>query len=178
MPAAGADGLAVARHWLVYRVGHPRGDTIVARRIGDPSHPGVPRAIARTRGFAQLSRPSLDHSLLVFARNSRGSSRIVKRRLGARRNRTLLRSRFAGLFNPAVRGGRIVYVRSTRGRDRLMLTGTHGHRGGHAIYGRRRPRGPIWSTALTRRRVFFTVLKGADGQANLLSARLHRHRGR
>ena len=176
--APGADGLALSRGWLAYRIGRRSGDTLLARRIADPANPGPAKRIARTGGFAQLSRPALDHSLLLFSRNSRYASRIVKRRLGARRSRTILRSRFAGLFNPAVGGRRIVYVRSSRGRDRLMVRRRRGHGPGHVIYSRRRSRGAIWSSALTARRVFFTVLKGRSGQANLLSARLHhRHHG-
>ena len=177
--APGADGLAVSGRWLAYRVGRRRGDVINARRITDPLHPGPVKRIVRTGGFAQLSRPSLDHGLLVFSRNSRRSSRLVKRRLGASRNRTLLRSRIAGLFNPSVRGGRLIYVRSTRGRDRLMLRRRAGHGRGRSIDSRRRRRGMIWTTALTHRRAFFTVLRfeGSQPHARLLSARLgHRRR--
>lgn len=176
--APGADGLAVSDHWLAYRVGHGSGDTMLARRVSDPASPGPPKTIARSGGFAQLSRPALDHSLLVFSQNSQYASRIVKHRLGARRGHTLMRSRFAGLFNPSVGGGRLAYVRSSRGRDRLMVRSMRGHGRGHAIYSRRRARGAIWSSALTRRRAFFTVLRGPGGQANLLSARLrHRRHG-
>jgi len=170
--------LAVSARWLAYRIGGRSGDILVARRIADPSNPDPAKRIARTGGFAQISRPSLDHSLLVFSRNSSYASSIVKRRLGSRRSRTILRSRFAGLFNPAVAGGRIAYVRSSRGRDRLMVRPKRGHGDGHAIYSRKRSRGAIWSTAMTRRRVFFSVLKGPTGQANLLSALLrHGRRG-
>jgi hypothetical protein len=176
--APNADGVAVSAGWLAYRIGHRSGDTILARRLSDPANPGPPKTIARGGGFAQLSRPALDGSLLVFARNSRIASSIVKRRLAARHGHTILRSRFVGLFNPAVRGGRIAYVRDTRGRDRLMVRRLHGHGTGHAVYSRRRSRGEIWTSALTRRRVFFSVLKGARGQANLLSARLGRSRHR
>jgi hypothetical protein len=174
--APGADGLAVSGRWLAYRVGRRSGDSLLTRRISDPAHPGPATRIARTGGFARISRPSLDHSLLVFSRNSSRAGRIVKRRLGARRSRTVLRSRSVGLFNPAVGGHRIAYVRSSRGRDRLMIRRLHGHGTGHAIYSRRRARGAIWTSALTRRRVFFTVLKGGSGAANLLSARLHHRR--
>jgi len=174
--APGADGLAVSARWLAYRTGGRSGDTLVASRIADPANPGPAKRIARTGAFAQISRPSLDHSLLVFSRNSRYASRIVKRRLGSRRSRTILRSRFAGLFNPDVGGRRIVYVLSSRGRDRLMVRRLRGRGAGHAIYSRRRSRGAIWSSALTRRRVFFSVLKGRSGQANLLSVRLHHSR--
>jgi hypothetical protein len=174
--APGADGLAVSRSWLAYRVGRRSGDSLLARRISDPAHPGPAKRIARTGGFAQISRPSLVHSLLVFSRNSSRAGRIVKRRLGARRSRTVLRSRFVGLFNPAVGGQRIAYVRSSRGRDRLMVRRLRGRGAGHSIYSRRHARGPIWTSTLTRRRVFFTVLKGSSGQANLLSARLHHPR--
>jgi hypothetical protein len=174
--APGADGLAVSRRWLAYRVGRRSGDSLLARRISDPAHPGPAKRIARTGGFAQISRPSLAHSLLVFSRNSRHVGRIVERRLGARHSRTVLRSRFVGLFNPALAGRRIAYVRSSRGRDRLMVRRLRGHGAGHAIYSRRRARGAIWTSTLTRRRVFFTVLRGGSGQANLLSARLHHPR--
>jgi hypothetical protein len=174
--APGADGLAVSARWLVYRIGGRSGDRLVAIRIADAANPGPAKRIARAGGFAQISRPSLDHSLLVFSRNSSYASSIVERRLGSRRSRTILRSRFAGLFNPGVGGRRIVYVRSSRGRDRLMVRRLRGRGAGHAIYSRRRSRGAIWSSALTGRRVFFSVLKGRLGQANLLSVRLHHSR--
>lgn len=175
VPARGADGLAVSGRWLAYRVGGRRGDRIAARRIG-PAGLGGAKTIARSGGFVQLSRPSLDHGLLVFARNGRRASRLVKRRLAARRNRTILRSRSAGLFNPSVRGRRIAYVRSAKGRDRLMVRRKRGHGRGHAVHSRRRARGWIWSTALSRRRVFFTVLRSARGHASMLSVRLGHRR--
>jgi hypothetical protein len=174
--APGADGLAVSGRWLAYRVGRRSGDSLFARSIFDPAHPGPAKRIATTGGFAQISRPSLDRSTLVFSRNSSFSSGIVKRRLGSRHSRTILRSRFAGLFNPALGGGRIAYVRSSSGRDQLMIRQLRGHGAGHAIYSRRRRRGAIWTSALTRRRVFFTVLRGGSGRANLLSALLHHPR--
>ncbi len=176
--APGADGLAISGNWLAYRIGRRSGDALAVRRITNPAHPGPVKAISRTGGFAQISRPALDGSLLVFSRNSSFASRLVKRRLGERRNHTILSSRFAGLYNPAVAGARIAYVRSSRGRDRLMVRGLSGRGSGHAILSRRHRRGVIWSTAMTRRRVFFSVLKGSAGQANLLSARLrHGRRG-
>ena len=172
----GADGLAVSRRWLAYRVGHRRGDKIAVRRLGPGGNPGPAKTIAATGRFAQLSRPALDHSLLLFSRNSRNASRLVKRRLKGRHNHTILRSRRAGLYNPAVRGRRMVYVRSVRGRDRIMLRRKRGHASGRAVYSRRRSRGWVWSTALTRRRVFFAVLRSAGGAADLLSVRLHHRR--
>ena len=176
--APGADGLAVSGGWLAYRVGHRRGDSIHARRITNPTHPGPAKPIAKTGRFAQLSRPALDGGLLVFSRNSRHSSRLVKRRLRKHRNRTIIRSRRAGLFNPAVRGKRIAYVRSTRGRDRLMVRKLRGHGRGRAVHSSRRRRGMIWSTALTRTKVFFTVLRfaGTQPHARLVSVRLRHHR--
>jgi hypothetical protein len=172
----GADGLAVSRHWLAYRVGHTRGDKIAVRRLGPGGNPGPAKTIAATGRYAQLSRPALDHSLLVFSRNSRRASRLVKRRLKGRHNHTILRSHQAGLFNPSVRGRRLAYVRSVRGRDRLMVRSKHGHGRGHAVFSQRRRRGWVWSTALTRRRVFFTVLRSAGGAADLLSVRLGHRR--
>jgi hypothetical protein len=174
--APGADAVAVSKHWLAYRVGGPRGDLMLARRLRDPANPGGRKPIARTGRLAQLSRPSLDHGLLVFARNGRRSSRIVRRRLAAHHNHTVLSSTSAGLFNPSVKGGRLAYVRSTRGRDRLMIRARRGHGSGQAVFSSRRSRGWIWSTALTKRRVFFTILRyhGAQPSARIASQLLRR----
>ena len=151
---------------------------MVARRLRDPANPGGSKAIARTGRLAQLSRPSLDHGLLVFARDGRRFSRIVRRRLAAHHNHTILSSSSTGLFNPSVKGGRLAYVRSTRGRDRLMIRARRGHGSGHAIFSSRRRRGWIWSTALTKRRVFFTILRyhGAQPSAHIVSQRLRHQR--
>jgi hypothetical protein len=176
--APGADAVAVSKRWLVYRVGGPGGDLMVARRLQDPANPGGRKAIARTGRLAQLSRPSLDHGLLVFARDGRRFSRIVRRRLAAHRNHTVLSSSSAGLFNPSIKGGRLAYVRSTRGRDRLMIRARHGHGSGHAIFSSRRRSGWIWSTALTKRRVFFTILRyhGTQPSARIVSQRFRQRR--
>ncbi len=102
----------------------------------------------------------------------------------------MLRSRTAELLNPSVHGKRLLYVRVDRARQspqkttppklrqRLMLKRLGGHGPGHRIYSHGSDR-MLWSTALSGRRGFVTLL-GHGGpkivsvrtaQANALPAR-------
>ncbi|MGZ5387000.1 MAG: hypothetical protein ACXWZV_06030, partial [Solirubrobacterales bacterium] len=86
-------------------------------------------------------------------------SRVIQRVLGTRKRRTLVRSRRALLFNPAVKGRRFAYVTSRRGRSTLMVRSRKRRGGGHRAFGLRRRTGVLWSTALTEGAAYVTVLR-------------------
>ena len=91
----------------------------------------------------------------------------------------MLRSRTAELLNPSVNGKRLLYVRVDRARQspqkttppklrqRLMLKRLGGHGPGHRIYSHG-PDRTLWSTALSGRRGFVTLL--GHGGPKIVSA--------
>lgn len=159
--ARGVDAIAVSAAWLAYRAHSSRGnDLIKLRRLRGPGRIGRPRTIARAKGPAQLSRPSVDRSRLVYGRASRSRSRIQLRRLGRRpRQRTLLSSRRMLLFNPSINGRRIAYVRTKRGGSQLFVKRVKRRGKGRKLLGIGKRRGTLWTTALTDRRAYVTVLE-------------------
>jgi hypothetical protein len=189
----GADALAVNERWLVYRLRDAHGDRIVARRIARPEDS---RVLASSHGATQLSRPSVLHARLAFAVNGRRGSKIVVRRLEGRGRRTLARTHRTLLTNPALSPRALLYVRTTRTRQQLVLRslrsgrsrvvysiaatskrdrgyerGRHPHRR-HRI-DLRRSGAVLWSTAIGPRHFFVTRLRFGGGRTNsaLLSIR-------
>jgi hypothetical protein len=82
----------------------------------------VPRTIARVPAPASLSRPSIDGDVLVYAVAGRGGSRIRSLDLVTGLLRSLRRSsRGALLTQPALRGGRLLYVRATHANQQLLI---------------------------------------------------------
>ncbi len=175
--AKDADALAVSAAWLAYRAHGPRGtDFLKVRNIAHPNHIGPPRTAAKARGPAQLSRPGVDRSIVVYGVAGHGGSRIVQRRLGHRlgHRRILVGSRRWLLFNPAINGRKIAYARTTKGGTQVLIK-RRGRRGaGRQVFGRGRGKGTLWTLALTDRRVFATVLefgKQGRGYPNILVKR-------
>jgi len=159
--ARGVDALAVSAAWLVYRAHSRRGnDLIKVRRVRGPERIGRARTIARAKGPAQLSRPSVDRSRVVYGRASRKRSRVMLQRLGRRaRRRSLLSSRRMLLFNPSIKGRRVAYVRTKRGGSQLFVKHVKRRGKGRKLLGMRKRRGTLWTTALTDRRAYVTVLE-------------------
>jgi hypothetical protein len=171
------DALAVSSAWLTYRAHRPSGtDFIKVRNISDLDQIGSARTVARAKGAAQLSRPSVDRSILVYGIAGRARSRIVQRRLGDRigRRRTLVASRRWLLFNPAINGRKIAYARTIGGGTQVLIK-RRGRRGrGRRVFSRGRRKGTLWTLALTDERVYATVLefgKRGHGYPNLLVKR-------
>jgi hypothetical protein len=137
VPAAGADAVAVSAEWVAWRARARDGDTIFAARLAD----GVPRRVMRG---AQLGRPALDGSQLVFHVATRDGGRILLADLGSGRTRTIRRERRAQLLNPSLADGRLAYVRAVYRAQELRM--------GPAT--RRSPRrdARVWSTTPTGRR--------------------------
>ncbi len=169
VPATHVDAVAVSSGWLVWRQHHGGRDTLRARPISNPAHPGSARSLGSSGRRAQLGRPSLDGKRLVYARATSGQNRIVKRTLGGKRKhakRTLLRSRNVGLSNPSLHGRKLLYVRTTR-HGELLKIATLGRRGpGRTLF---RSRATLWSTALTAKRAYFTVISGRAPRQRIVS---------
>jgi hypothetical protein len=142
-----------------------------ARNIRDSARPGPVKALGSAGGASQLGRPSLDGNRLVYARATRGENRIVKRLLGGkgkkRAKTTLMRSVTDGLSNPTIRGNDLLYVRSSRRADRLKLASVGGRGKGRTLLSRRG--GHLWSTALSRKRAYVTLIHGTQPRQRILS---------
>jgi hypothetical protein len=171
VPAPDADAVAVSRRWVVWRARRNGHDFLRARNVTDPRNPGPEHSLGKAGGAAQLGRPSLDDNRLVYARATRGENRIVKRLLGAKRKKrakvTVMRSRVEGLSNPSIQGGALLYVRHTRRADRLKLARLGGHGSGRTLLSRRG--GTLWSTSLSEKRAYVTLLHGTRPRQKILS---------
>jgi hypothetical protein len=175
----GVDALAVSARWLAYRVRAPGGDRLAARRLAAPAEE---RTIAAAGARSSLGRPSADGDQVVFHADSGQTSRIVAVRLDTGRTRVVRRSRLDQLTNPAVLGTSLVYVvQSSRAQelvlgridrpssDRVLMrmpsTAAHdsGHQPGYSRVTRTPPAGRragamLWTTALTARAAYVTLL--------------------
>jgi hypothetical protein len=170
--APGADAVAVSGQWVVWRAHRGGHDYMRARPIGHPSAPGNEVGIDRAGKRAQLGRPSLDGARLVYARASLRENSILSRRLGRSgggSHGVLLRSRFAAVSNPTVRGGTLLYVLGTPRGDRLKLRAISGHGLGRTLLARKRHDGTLWSTALTAKRAYVTLIQGSAPRQKILS---------
>jgi hypothetical protein len=157
--APNADALAVSETWLVYRAKlGSGGDGIFARSIANPAAPGPYLTLATVGEPAQLSPPSLDGDVLVFAIARPRGSRIVQRLMGTGQTRTLLKSGRELLFNPSVNGEQFAYVATGKRKSKLMVRGRGGRGAGRGVLGMKRRNGLIWSTALTSSAAYATLL--------------------
>jgi hypothetical protein len=164
--APGADAVAVSDSWLVYRARRDGRDVMLSRSIADPRSPGEERAISGASGLEQLGIPGLSGNLLVFAIAKPRVNRIVKYGLDTGAGRTILASRTDALSSPSVRRGqkstKLLYVRISGKRQRLMLKRLGGKGHGNSLYARRGRKVMLWSTALSAERAYVTLLQG-DG---------------
>ncbi len=168
--APGADAVAISGTWLAWRARVYGRDLMRARNLRDPAAPGPEQSLGRAGGAAQLGRPSLDGNRLVYARATARENVIVKRLLGVKRKKqakvTLMRSIKEGLSNPTIRGRDLLYVRHTRRADRLKLAAVGGG-AGRTLLSRRG--GTLWSTALSRKRAYVTLIHGTAPRQRILS---------
>jgi hypothetical protein len=169
--AAGAQGVAISKRWLVYLVLDGGRYALKARRISDPGHPGPARAVASVKAPNQIGQPSVDHGRVFYALSRRHSNAIKRRKLPAGKRGTVLASRSDELLNPTVLGKHLVYVRVSRGpespqatrprklRQRVMLKKIGRGGPGHRVYSHGSDR-RLWTTALSGKRAYATVLGG------------------
>ncbi|HEU4656811.1 MAG TPA: hypothetical protein VFR97_04780 [Capillimicrobium sp.] len=140
IPVPGADALAVSARWLAWRTTRP--ERILVADLADPAAP--PRVVARAGGVASLSRPAIAGNRIAWAVATRRGSAIKARRLGARRARTgTLRrgSRGVLLTAPALDGHRLLWIRTTNGRQALRIGPARRGGGGRALLVQRGPAG-------------------------------------
>ena len=172
--------LAVSDRWLVYRAPRPGGgDRVAARPLAEP---GTERVLAQVRAPAQLGRPALAGSAVLFHVADAASSRIVETDLVTGRTRVLRRSRLEQLSNPSALEGALLYVRQSNlvqrlelgprrpgGRDRTLLRAPatarrdDGFERGHSpvtLTPRAGPRSSrlFWTTALGPRFAYLSVV--------------------
>jgi hypothetical protein len=108
--APGAGVFALSDTWLAWRTSAATGDELWAR----PATPdGEARRVAAARPPAELGRPALVGTLLLFHHAGPRGSRIVALDLAARRRTVLRREPGAMLTNPATDGARLLYVHAT-----------------------------------------------------------------
>lgn len=202
VPVSGATQLAVSDRWLVWRADRPGGgDRLWALPLplaqAQPAlavAAGVARIVAGGVGaHASIDRPALSGDRLAYAATSQAGSRIAVANLATHRRRVVLAARRALLAQPALDGGRLLFVRSTYCSQLLELVATRapqrarvllalgttahrdaGHEPGQNAQGSAPSRCPsgsprrtdtlLWTTALAGRDAFVTLLRpGAGG---------------
>jgi hypothetical protein len=164
--AGGVDAVAVSNNWIAYRTRVDGRDRLLVRKLNDSGQAGDPKPIAAAGGSDQLSLPALDGNTLVYSVNTRKSSRIIKASLKRMSRDVVIKSQFTQLSNPSVRGSSLLYVRGTRSAWELRLKSLGNNDFGKLLT-RRDKR--VWSTALSARRAYFTVLSGGAPQADIQS---------
>lgn len=164
---SGADGLAVSGSWLAIRTRAKGRDRLQVRPIAPSGTIGQARGVAAAGPPAQISRPSLAGDRLAYAVAKHRRSKLVVYRIGKRKRRTVLSSPRHGLLNPALRGQKMLYVRATRRRDELRLRDLEGGRDRKLKAGKLR----MWSTALTGKRAYVTILEGRAPHSRVISVR-------
>jgi hypothetical protein len=213
--APGATQLAVSNRWLVWRADRPGGgDRLwalplpVAQAVPAalPAAPGVAHLVAGGSRRESIDRPALSGDHLAYAATTRGGSAIVIVNLATRRRRRAFATRTGELSQPALDGGRLLFVHATYCSQRLRVVRTRtlsnprtlltlgssaqrdaGHEPGYTTQGSEPSRcAPgtlgrtdtlMWSTALAGRSAYVTLLRpGAVGGAPA-SARIVRLHG-
>jgi hypothetical protein len=173
IPAPGVDAVAVSAQWLVYRVRRDGRDVMLGRSIARPASPGEVIALSAASGSNQLGIPSLHGGLAAFAIAKQRANRIVTYALESGKGRTVVASHGAALSSASVAGDgrktKLVYVRATRKRQRLMIKRVGRKGAGHAILSRRGRKPMMWSTTLSDDRAYVTLL--SSGGARIVSTR-------
>ena len=180
----GVTKLAVSRSWLAYRTATEIG----VRPVGTTGPGGV---VVKVKQPATLGRPALGVDLVAFSRSSRDLSWITAVNATSGKRLVLRSSRDDQLLNPSLLDGQLLYVRSSRcaqelvlgparegGRDRVLyrigpLAGQdRGHDPGYSQQGERvpcpsKPRltaKVLWTTALSPTTAYVTVLRPGTGR--------------
>jgi hypothetical protein len=214
-----ATQLAVSNSWLVWRVTRPGGgdrlwalplpvaQAVPSDDAATPSAtPGVARLVAGMTVRASIDRPALSGDHLAYAATTRGVSAIVIVNLDTRRRRRVLATRTGQLSQPALDGGRLLYVHATYCSQRLRVVRTRtlrdprtllqigttarrdeGHEHGYTTQGSEPSLCPpgtpgrtdtlLWSTALAGRSVYVTLLRPGTAGGTAPAARIVRIHG-
>ena len=164
--APGVDAVAISNNWIAYRTRIDGRDRLIARKLNDAGVAGAPKSIAGAGQPDQVGLPSLDGNTLVYSINTPKSSRIIKATLKRMKRDVVIRSDFFQLSNPSVRGSSLLYVRGTRAAWQLRLKKLGNGDTGRILTSRDKR---IWSTTLSAKRAYFTVLEGSAPRANIQS---------
>ena len=164
--APGVDAVAVSNNWIAYRTRIKGRDRLAARKIADSGVAGEPKSIAAAGDPDQVSLPGIDGNTLVYSILTPKGSRIVKAQLKGVRRDVVIRSNVMQLANPSVRGSSLLYVRGTKAKWELRLKKLGNNDTGHVLTSRNKR---IWSTALSAKRAYFTILQGGAPRANITS---------
>ncbi len=125
--------------------------------------------IASVSSPAQIGHPSVGGASVFYAVSKPHRNSIKRHNLKSGKGRTVLRSKAAQLLNPAVLGKHLLYARISRGwepplaihprplHQSLMIKRLGRPGSGHKVYSRGRRR-DLWTTSLSARRVFVTLL--------------------
>jgi hypothetical protein len=178
--ARGAEAVAISKAWLAYLTLRDGRYLLNARRIANPANPGERKRVAAVSSPAHIGQPSIDGGRVFYAISKRRVNKIKRRNLRSGKRGTVLRSRTTALSNPSVLGKRLLYVRAKRARQgpqvtrapklrqSLMVKRIGGKGPGHKVYARGEHR-QLWSTSLSARRGFATLLGGKG--AKIISVR-------
>jgi len=164
--APNADAVAVSNGAVAFRARENGRDRIHWRRLRANGGLGKQRRIAKVGRKGQLSRPSVSGARVAFAvaKQRRNVIKVFRPKKGAR---TVVGSVQVGLSNPTLRGKRLLYVRHARRRDELRLRRLGKGKARLLMRSKRR----LWSTALTPKRAYVTVLEGRKPRARITSKR-------
>ena len=165
---SGVDAVAVSGAWLAIRARLQGRDRLEVRPIAPDGTIGQARDVAAAGPPAQIGRPSLGGERLAYAVAKDSTNKVVIYRLATGKRRTLFASRRNGLSNPSLHGDALLYVRSTRHRDELRLRDLEDGGDRRLRAGKTR----LWSTALSGRRAYVTILEGGrNPRSRIVSVR-------
>ena len=164
--APGVDAVAVSNNWVAYRTRVDGRDRLLARKLDEAGVAGEPKSIAAAGHPDQVSLPSLDGNTLVYAVNTPKSSRLMRTSLKKTNRDVIVRSDASQLSNPSVRGSSLLFVRGTKAHWELRLKKLGNKDLGRTLTTRDKR---IWSTALSAKRAYFTVLSRAALRARTSS---------
>jgi MFS family permease len=189
-PVPLATGLAVSDTHLVWRAPDATGRDVIYAHDLAATEPVADVTVAAAKRGETLGRPVLDGTTVVYDVQSPAVSRIREYDLAARTGFTLRSATEALLLAPSMSDGRLMYVRSTATRQRVILGRTEvysttptarrdrGYEPGHEPHrqgypGRRRPDEParppagvtvtLWSTAFDDDTAYVTRLRHRPG---------------
>ena len=161
----GADAVAIEKKWVAYRVRKKGDDSLWWKRLkANGKVKSKRKLLAKANKPGQVGIPSMTGKRVVFAVARRNANKIMLKKRGEQR-KTVLSTKLSGVSNPSVRGAKMLFVLNKRSNDELRLKRIGS--GGFGSKVTQRPR--LWSTSLTKKRAYFTVLTGSDGSSKIRS---------
>jgi hypothetical protein len=157
LTAENANAVAISRRWVVWRAHLNGRDEIRARKIKDLQSPNSAKRIQRAHKGQRLGMPSIEGAGIAYSVSSERRNSIVRRSLKRGRGRTLVSARQAWLHSPSLGGDHLLFVK-VADRQQLVLKRL-GKGGQRVLHSRGRGSGTLWSTALSPRRAYVTLLR-------------------